>query len=96
MRAAATGLIFRQVWEGWLGGGFAQNFQSTNAMHAILANWQTAWALIAGHRRFLVRGRASRAQSRYACTWGKNQQDAMRRFARQYPDCEDLEVLGRL
>jgi hypothetical protein len=77
------------------GDGFAQNFQTTNAMHAILANWQTAWALIAGHRRFLMRGSASQAR-RYACTWGKNQKHAMRRFAKQHPDCENIEVLGQL
>jgi hypothetical protein len=65
-------------------------------MSRILGDWQTAWAMIAGQRRFLVRGRASRTRSRYACTWGRNQQDAMRRFATQNADCQNIEVLAQL
>lgn len=62
----------------------------------VLSYWRTAWALLAGHQRFLVRGKARCVASRYACIWAKDQPSAVRRFASQSPGCAEVVVLSRL
>ncbi len=65
-------------------------------MQALLAYWQTAWAILAGHQRFLVRGRNAQTPNRYTCVWARDQQDAVRRFARRNLECDRIEVLASL
>lgn len=65
-------------------------------MQALLAHWQTAWALLAGYRRFLVCRRGAQTPNCYTCIWARDQQDAMRRFARGNLQCDRIEVLASL
>jgi len=65
-------------------------------MQALFEHWQTAWALLAGHRRFLVCGRDAQLLNRYNCIWARDRQNAIRRFARRNVECARIEVLASL